>query len=465
MLFNAFLITFLYNRLGRSETRGAQVIFSNQALVSVVDGQVRFQLRLFDADAKHPVVEAHVRLYVVMKNRPVPRPLRLLQPDDELGGMLFLSFPTVVSHHIDLYSLLHPPSNHMSIRPSGLILRQVDGWTAGRDDIICPVCGESYGTMERLRSHVRYAKIVEARDNYPTEHTHLSLNMKQVEIFQQPTTDLEKLKVHFQDHVSEVIAVVEGIDPIMSGTFQSLHSFRFEDIVWDAHTQFAPCMEIVNSLEGRFFQVDLDRYHDLYQSPAPPPTAAATNINVNVSTRAEKTKGPRRHKQTSLRQGDSFFSTNTMTLRKAKRENKRSPRSSFTGNGTNNNGTSATTDTDSLAAAAAAIAASKHKGGGPSHRRAASGIPMTTPLTDLFQKSTPSSDGFKTNLDVVHSVGNQEDVSPAAAEAAEAAADSAKWKTNALTDLFQPADHAKWKTTPMNDLFQPPPPSAKSSNA
>ena len=39
MLFNAFLFAFLYNRIGRSESRGAQVVNSNNAVVSVVDGQ------------------------------------------------------------------------------------------------------------------------------------------------------------------------------------------------------------------------------------------------------------------------------------------------------------------------------------------------------------------------------------------------------------------------------------------
>jgi hypothetical protein len=131
--------------------------------------------------------------------------------------MLFLSFPTVVSHHIDLYSLLHPPSSHMSVRPSGLVLRQVDGWTANRDDVICPICGESYGTMDRLRNHVRYNKIVESKDDYPKQNTHLSLNFDDFQKSRQTVVDLEILKAHFRDHVSEVIAVVEAIDPILSG--------------------------------------------------------------------------------------------------------------------------------------------------------------------------------------------------------------------------------------------------------
>lgn len=96
MLFNAIMFAFFYSRVARCDARAVQVIFSDKAIVSINRGQMRFQARVFDVDARLPVVEAHVRMYAVMKNKPVPRPLRLLQPNDELGGMLFLSMPTVV---------------------------------------------------------------------------------------------------------------------------------------------------------------------------------------------------------------------------------------------------------------------------------------------------------------------------------------------------------------------------------
>ena len=154
MMFNAFLFAFFYNRLGRCEARAVQVVLANQAVVNLSpNGQVRFQIRIFDVDAGHPVVEAHVRLLAVHKRAPVPRQLRLLQPNDELGGNLFLSLPTVVAHHIDVYSLLHPPVE-TSTGPSGIDLRQVDSATGGRDEIICPICGESFGEFPRcFESH------------------------------------------------------------------------------------------------------------------------------------------------------------------------------------------------------------------------------------------------------------------------------------------------------------------------
>ena len=347
LLFNAFLITFVYNRLGRSELRGTQVIYSQKALVSIVSGQVRFQIRVFDADAKYPVVEAHIRMYCVMTDRPVPRPLRLLQPDDDLGGVLFLSFPTVASHHIDLYSLLHPPTpspnsddtngtttfghnnnntnnnhDHYSIpnRPSGLVLREADGTTGSRDDFICPICAESYGTRERWIRHVRYQQIVEEKDEYPTVGTHLSLDVDELSRNSQQYPDesvtvsrrtldneeelkekeqalLFQMKEYFQQHVSEVICVVEGIDPIQSGTFQALQSYRTDDIVWDTDGQFAPCLSVVRSSSKktkaqRIFQVDLDRYHDIVQG--------ALSSKGNQSQQ-------RRDKMKSTRAGDSLF--------------------------------------------------------------------------------------------------------------------------------------------------------------
>ena len=258
MLFNAFFIAFMFARLGRSELRGAQVVASNQAIVSLSsNGQVRFQLRLFDIDAKYPVIEAHVRLYAVKKDRPVPRQLRILQPNDDLGAVLFLSLPYVVAHHIDVYSMLHPytPQSDLS---SGLILRQVDSATANREEIFCPICGESYGTHDRWARHARYQQIVERKDGYPIEGTHLSLMAKDFLPPLQPTTNLTELKEFFQQEIAEVICVVEGIDPLTSGTFQSLQSYKFDDIIWQEDALFAPCLKV----SGGKIMVDLDRFHD-----------------------------------------------------------------------------------------------------------------------------------------------------------------------------------------------------------
>jgi hypothetical protein len=321
MLFNAFLITFLYNRVGRSETRSTQVIYSSKALVSIVDGQIRFQVRIFDCDAKHPVVEAHVRFYCVMKHRPVPRPLRLLQPDDELGGMLFLSFPTVVSHNIDMYSLLHPPQATILMNPKGLVLRQVDGDSENRCDVVCPVCGELFGNFERWSNHVRFQQVTEAQDEFPIEGTHLSLDVSELEAqpgTTKPVTDLELLKEHFRRNVSEILCLVEGIDPMQSGTFQALQSYRFEDIVWEPYSQFSPCLSLEKKYTpatpvDQIFSVDLDLYHDIIPDPEAA-VAAANAAREEAAAQLVKPKPPRkRHrriKTLSNRTSDSLFTSN-----------------------------------------------------------------------------------------------------------------------------------------------------------
>jgi acyl-CoA thioesterase FadM len=246
--------------MARSDARGSQVIFAEKAVVSVVDGQMQLQIRCYDADAKLPVVEAHVRLYCVSKDRPVPTPLRVLRPNDEHGAALFLSFPTVIAHHIDTYSQLSPPvavHNHTTgtVDPCGMVLRQVDSSTANREEVICPVCAEAYGTHERWRRHVRYQQMVEKKDNFPVETSHLALEENDLKPPKRAT--LTALRKNFQKNLSEIIVVVEGIDPLLSGTFQALHSYQIQDLVWHEHAVYSPCMQV----QSDHIRVDLDEFH------------------------------------------------------------------------------------------------------------------------------------------------------------------------------------------------------------
>lgn len=264
MMFNAFLFAFFFTSLGRCDARGAQVLFSDKAVMSIIDGTPRFQVRLFDVDSSHPIVEAHVRMYAVMKDRPVPRPLRMLQPDDELGAMLLMSFPTVVCHQIDIYSMLHPRGKgyRMPLNPSGLTLREADSRTANREDNICRICGEAYGTHDRWLKHVKFQKIVEEKDGYPTEGTHLSILEDEMRPPRKATSyDLLRMKAHFENNVSELIVVVEGIEPILSGTFQALQSYRYEDIVWNANAAYTPCLFV----HEKTVRVDLDLFHSIHE--------------------------------------------------------------------------------------------------------------------------------------------------------------------------------------------------------
>lgn len=270
LIFNACLLGLCYNRVSRAESRSVQMNFSDKAIVSrTPSGQIRFQVRLYDVDAKHPVVEAKCRVYAVLKERSVPIQMRLIQPNDELGAPLFLSLPCVVAHHIDHYSAIHPPVE-LPIETSGLTLRQADSCASGREEVTCPVCGESFGTVPRWRNHVRNAVRIEANANYPVEGTHRELTAEQLEKHpgSHPEVDLPDVCTYFRDHVAEVIVVVSAQDPLTSGSFQALQSYRFEDIVFDANASFEPCIYIEKK-RGKFM-VDLERFHFVRRSEAGP---------------------------------------------------------------------------------------------------------------------------------------------------------------------------------------------------
>jgi len=249
MLSNAFLVSFFFAHMSKSETRSIQIVYSKKLCVSVVDGKVCINVRCYDLDSAHPLVECHARMYLIDHNMKF-HPLRLLEPNDDLGGVLYPSAPTTIVHHIDHHSPLSPIKMPLVEADHGLALRSVDSSTANREEIICPVCGESYGTYERLLKHIQYARIVEEQGGYPIEGTHRGFEMPETK----PVT-LEEVQRYIEHKLSEIIVVVEAIDPQLSGTFQALQSYKYNEIEFGA--EFERCMFTKNNN----FVVDLLKFH------------------------------------------------------------------------------------------------------------------------------------------------------------------------------------------------------------
>lgn len=86
--------------------------------------------------------------------------------------------------------------------------------------------------------------MVEKKDEYPVEGSHLSIKEEDLLPPIYPMKNLEELKDFFKKEIAEIICVVEGIDPLMSGTFQALQSYTFDDIVWNENASYAPCLHI-----------------------------------------------------------------------------------------------------------------------------------------------------------------------------------------------------------------------------
>ena len=267
MLFNAFLFSFMFARLAKSESRAVQVVFSDKIVVRVTErGTIVWQFRVYDVDEGHGIVEAHVRMYALLKHKDVdghPQlvQLRIVSPNDDLGAVLFLNIPTVVTHEMDYYSPLNPDfkdkvAAKYRLSSGGLLLREVDSVTGNREEIVCPVCGESYGDFHRLRKHVRFQQMVEKKDDYPIEGSHRQLELDGIpQHTSRPSLEELQAKLPLQ----EIICVVEGIDPLTSGTFQALQSYMPEDVEWAA--TFVPCLTSTTALAKTF--VDLEKFHQV----------------------------------------------------------------------------------------------------------------------------------------------------------------------------------------------------------
>lgn len=275
MLFNAFLCYFFYARLSRAETRSSQILFSNKAVVRKDStGKLILEVRVYNVDDVHPAVEERVRMMVVHPSSTIESfrrtnyaRLRILSPNDELTSPLFTSLPSIVVHHIDSYSPLVPPKyrpeeNNASIVGSfGLSLREVDCWTGMRDKgIPCPICGIGFNTYEKLWDHIRTYQLIDKNSKLEIEGSHQQLgnvNDDKIKSMKPKTPSLSELQDFWNSSDMEVIVAVEGIDPLMSGTFMALQSYQKDDIVFGA--EFENCLKN----DGLDRCVDFDLFHKI----------------------------------------------------------------------------------------------------------------------------------------------------------------------------------------------------------
>ena len=148
---------------------------------------------------------------------------------------------------------------------------------------------------------MRYSKHFERESNFPVEGTHLSI--PESELIKKPAvpiTDIESFKKFFEDEMAEILCVVEGIDPVMSGTFQALQSYTKDDIVWDKNAYFRPCLNV----HGTKIEIDLDDFHEIEQDNGSVRSDSQRSLNTSLLGRQ------RRGKMISRRKHDSFFTSN-----------------------------------------------------------------------------------------------------------------------------------------------------------
>ncbi len=269
MLFNAFLFAFLFARLARCDQRGAQVVFSDKAIVEKRHGKWLFHVRVYDFDSSQPVVEAHVRMYCVSwrdyekQTRELVQPhllhsMRILQPDDDRGAMLYTSIPLNITHQIDVFSPLYPKcykKDAHRLDPGGLTLREIDQYV-NNTGITCPACGETFGCHTHVKRHINYNAMVESMEpKLPIVGSHRDPDL--VQPFLEEPQEVTEMDLREALRDKEIMVVVEGIEPTVSGTFQALQSYNIKDIVFGG--RFTPCM----SQQGGKVTINTDAFHKI----------------------------------------------------------------------------------------------------------------------------------------------------------------------------------------------------------
>ena len=185
------------------------------------------------------------------------RVMRLTNPNDELGGMLFLATPQVVSHRIDPWSPAFPPSLRKALAEGsdgthdgasyhfpGLVFREADREVALAD--------EGSPSLSRRSSAAAAAASEAAAAPRTGDRATLDELMEMK----------ERIRSHFSQSELEVMVLVEATDPHSGNAFQARHSYTARDIIFDK--TFVPSMMVADDGSAK---LDWDKFHEVLDVP------------------------------------------------------------------------------------------------------------------------------------------------------------------------------------------------------
>ena len=315
ILLDAVCFGLIYARISRGHKRASTMIFSDKAIIREIRGHLYFMFQVVEMRDVQ-LIEGHVRAYAVrhLQNDLGERALfqshnmRLQHPDDESGGMLLLSLPSLVVHRIDNWSPMMPwssipeqsndvlaataaaaaarrgggnglrrrGSNNDSgfpggpcgkgsgggrISPGGDVQQ---GETSNATDAAAAVAAVFPQTKHDASSVYRWPDVmqrecdVESGNRECQDGTRKALTARS----RATTAMRQRVSDFIRDSCMEVIAVVEGICITTSDSLQCRHSYTHDDIVWD-HT-FAPC--VFERPDGGAL-LDFSSFHDVVPIP------------------------------------------------------------------------------------------------------------------------------------------------------------------------------------------------------
>jgi len=312
------------------------VLFSERAVIQEIDGSLYFMFQVCEMK-HHDLLEAQIRLYCIRHDEDgafATFPMRIQQPDDDLGASVLLILPTRVVHRIDNWSPLSPTSvvesrlgggaagrkvatalPHSLHAPawSEVPQRQVDAEQGNKATCVCPVCGDSFQNLQLLRRHTSYNAVQDVHNDVPEVHRHGVWLEEELQsqgwqlVEQEEESDSDEKSGGWKRCITpaegsgpiiapvqptrsnveafagsrhiEVVVLLEGTEPTTSSTLQARHSFVLpDDIEWDR--AFEDCVEMGS--DARPCAVNLGRFHNLI-SVDPAAKRSGRNSHTDMS--------------------------------------------------------------------------------------------------------------------------------------------------------------------------------------
>eukprot|EP00929_Paragymnodinium_shiwhaense_P015108 TRINITY_DN123125_c0_g1_i1.p1 TRINITY_DN123125_c0_g1~~TRINITY_DN123125_c0_g1_i1.p1 ORF type:complete len:583 (+),score=124.64 TRINITY_DN123125_c0_g1_i1:97-1845(+) len=274
------LVGVVYARISKGNTRSAAILFSDMAVIRTLGENTFFSFQVCEMRKKH-LLDCTVKLFLF--TRPFADPekhdhqvpikmsrMRLAQPDDAMGGMLFLTFPNEVVHCIDAWSPMAGGDCHVD-RNGELasnvasthfapVHRTADGGGGNRYLTSCPVCGECFYRPELMQLHAEYLSRPGTSDE---EHKELAATLREeLDPRRQANNRRQDIKDFLDTRFAEVVCILEGVDPVSGASVQARHSYAAEEIVWDHH--FVDCVKDAVKPNGKpCVCIDFEEFHEI----------------------------------------------------------------------------------------------------------------------------------------------------------------------------------------------------------
>jgi potassium inwardly-rectifying channel subfamily J len=308
VLMDALCIGIVAARINRAQPRATSVIFSQTSVLRRIRGEWYLLFQVCEM-RKHQLTEAHVRCFAAVQPsvdgadgadgaaaddlveaageaEDLPwacqtHAMRLQRPDDDLGATLLMALPSTVVHRIDQWSPLWPRKRRRA--PAAAATAAAAAAAGGENGAGggggSAIPGTAHPACQRYRFPEPAQRMVDAETGNrealvfgPGTTAETAAGRAQAGAAQsgappppppQPPLPPSRaeLEEHLQDTQLEVIVLLEGIEPLTSGTLQARHSYSWAhgDMVFDS--TFAKC--VTRDAQTGTATVDFDRFHAL----------------------------------------------------------------------------------------------------------------------------------------------------------------------------------------------------------